>query len=280
MLTPNESIDILLTTYNSEQYLLPLIESILNQTYTNWRLLVRDDGSSDSTVDILTKISNENSDKIYLLLDEMGNQGPAHSFEILLLASNASYIMFCDHDDIWNTTKIELTYSKMKKMECLHRNKSILVHTDLTVVDNNLKLISDSFWKYTKAQPEFSCNFYRLAVNNSITGCTVMINDKTKSFVLPFPQNIIMHDWWIALNVAKNGIIGHLSESTILYRQHSFNTLGAKKISTNYFINRILKIRLTIIDNWNWYLMIQELNFSVNYFKLFYFKLISIYNRI
>jgi len=110
-------IDILLSTYNGEQYLRNQIESIINQTYKNWRLLIRDDGSQDKTIEILEYYLRKHKDKIVLIEDGQKHLGASKSFFRLLGYSDAKYIMFCDQDDVWLPYKIEKTYNKMKELE-------------------------------------------------------------------------------------------------------------------------------------------------------------------
>lgn len=70
----NEKIEILMATYNGEKYIKEQINSIINQTYTNWRLLIRDDGSKDKTVEIIKEYEKKD-DRIKLLEDNKGNLG-------------------------------------------------------------------------------------------------------------------------------------------------------------------------------------------------------------
>ena len=101
-------IDILLSTYNGEKYLNEQIISIQNQSEKDWRLLVRDDGSSDNTLRLLEYFASQDK-RIILIKDDKGNLGVVRSFEILLAQSNADYIMFADQDDVWLANKIRDT---------------------------------------------------------------------------------------------------------------------------------------------------------------------------
>ena len=135
---------ILLSTYNGEKYLKVQLDSLFSQSYKNFKLIARDDGSSDKTLEILKYYDIE-------LLSSNENIGVKSSFETLLKYafenSDADYFMFCDQDDVWNQDKVELTFQKMYEMEELYKNTPILVHTDLEVVDENLHTINPSFMK-------------------------------------------------------------------------------------------------------------------------------------
>jgi glycosyltransferase involved in cell wall biosynthesis len=222
-------IDILLATYNGEKYLNQQIDSIITQTYKDWQLLIRDDFSTDNTVNIIKNYTCKYPDKIRLIEDNKGHLGLAQNFGALLELALSEYIMFCDQDDIWLPNKIELTLNTMKAAGQTWPNTPLLVHTDLKVVDEMLKPIAESFWKLHRISPESDCQLKKIIYRNIVTGCTMMINKKAKEISMPFPPEARIHDWWIALNVVKYGKIIHIAMPTVLYRQHIANLIGAKK---------------------------------------------------
>lgn len=234
------SIDILLPTYNGEKFIKDQIGSILNQTHRKWRLLVRDDGSLDNTIDSVKDYVVEYPQKIVFIEDDKNHLGPCQNFARLLNYSTSDYIMFCDQDDIWLPDKIEITLNKMLKLEEVY-DKPILVHTDIEVVDKNLNVLKDSFWKYQKVNPDLK-SLNHLLIQNSVTGCAMMINQRLKEISIPIPQEAIMYDWWIALVASAFGVIEHLGKSTMLYRQHEKSDTGAKEYSAGYFLSRISKL--------------------------------------
>ncbi len=229
-------VDILLSTYNGERYLADLLDSIAAQTHSDWRLLVRDDGSTDRTVEIIKSFDARLPGRVRLIREPDGNIGAARNFSSLLSRSDADYIMFADQDDVWLADKVAVTLERMQKLEQEHGSDTArLVHTDLTVVDENLAKIADSFWNYQHLNPENGRILSRALVANTATGCSIMINKRLKDLALPIPQEAIMHDWWLALVASALGRVDYVPRPTILYRQHSTNTLGAKKSSL--FIN-------------------------------------------
>lgn len=239
----NRPIAILLATYNSEKYLHQQIDSILEQTNQEWTLYVNDDYSTDSTLLIINRYTELHANKIIALSVRTKRLGAANNFITMLNNINSEYYMFCDHDDIWLPSKIDDSINQMQAMKKEHPDKSIIVHSDLRVVDENLNVIHDSFYKITKINPEYFNTFNYLGVANCVTGCTMLINDAAKKSIPHFPPDIVMHDWWIAVNVSKTGIISYLPKATILYRQHSSNVLGVQKTGIFYLIYNITKLR-------------------------------------
>jgi len=236
------NIDILLTTYNGQAYLKEQIDSILAQSNQDWRLTIRDDGSSDNSVSIVEKYAAEYPDKIKLIIDSDGNLGANLNFGRLLEQANAGYIMFSDQDDVWLPNKIELTLNVMKATEQIYPDKPVLIHTDLKVVDSDLNIIADSMWSYQKLSPEIGDDLSKIMAQNVVTGCTMMINRKASDVSTPIPAEAIMYDWWIAMNVARYGKIVYLSAPSILYRQHSDNRIGAKEAKNINIINFFKKL--------------------------------------
>lgn len=278
----SHTIDILLSTFNGAIYLEELFDSLLNQSYSDFRIVVRDDNSKDSTVEIIASYVQRFPTKIYFIENNNENIGTIKSFETLLLCSTAKYIMFCDQDDVWLPNKIEITFNKMKEIELQYSNSPVLIHTDLRVVDKNLNEINPSFWNFTHTNPDLLSSFDYLGVFNGITGCTCMINLKAKQFCLPFSNLALMHDSWLALIISKTGYISYVDESTILYRQHEMNQVGAQ-FSANlksYLINRFLIINKVVVNNVNQIRLLNSLNYGgvLKYlkFKFLYFIKIRI----
>jgi glycosyltransferase involved in cell wall biosynthesis len=225
-------IDILMATYNGENYVAEQIDSILNQSHKAIRLIIRDDLSTDRTVEIIQDYLCLHPERI-VLIPSSARLGPKANFSVLLEFSSKNYVMFADQDDIWLPTKVETTFKKMCELESLHSTSCpLLVHTDLKVVDQDLKLIHPSFWKYSKIFPKKSRTLNRLLVQNVITGCTVMINRALIKIIGTIPSQTLMHDWWVGLVASAFGLVVEIPEATILYRQHKKNTLGAKKFGS------------------------------------------------
>jgi glycosyltransferase involved in cell wall biosynthesis len=213
------------------------MDSLLSQTNKNVEILVRDDGSNDKTLEILKSYNIKP-------MEAQENLGAKRSFaELLSYAvanTDSEYFMFCDQDDVWHDKKVEKTLAKMQEMKQQFGDIPLLVHTNLEVVDESLNTINDSFMNFQKINP-IKNNFHNLLIQNTITGCTVMINRKLAEKCLPIPNDAIMHDWWIGLVATQFGEIGYVDEPTIKYRQHTSNTIGAKGFSVSFVLKSVSK---------------------------------------
>ncbi|MFC5531029.1 glycosyltransferase family 2 protein [Cohnella yongneupensis] len=236
----SSTIALLLSTFNGHKYLKDFLDSLASQSYQNFILFVRDDGSSDETVSIIETYK----EKLTLhLLEERSNLGAKLSFNRLLEYTENNfkyeYFMFADQDDIWLPDKIESTFTRMKALEHEHPGEPVLIHTDLIICDEIANVISPSFWDYQNLDPSRT-QLNQLLVQNVITGCTMMINRKLAQVCQPIPQHCMMHDWWIGLVASCFGHIGHLNKGTILYRQHGKNQVGTNGYR---FKSAVAKIR-------------------------------------
>ena len=230
-------ISVCLATYNGEKFLKEQLNSIFTQNYENWQLLIHDDNSMDDTINIIKIYEKKYPDKIKFIDDTICFNSASENFSFLLEQSNADYIMFCDQDDVWLSEKIELTLNKMLEVEKSNPNIPILIHSDLKVVNEDLTILSDSYWSYQNINPNYD-TLNRLLVNNVITGCTVMINKKLADMALPIPKEAIMHDWWLGLVASAFGQIHHMDTPTILYRQHGKNDTGATPFNYKTVLNQ------------------------------------------
>lgn len=221
-------VDILMSVYNGEKFLADQIDSLMRQTHENWRLIVRNDKSADSSVSILREYCNRYPEKLFMVADDRAQLGACQGFARLLQHASADYLMFCDQDDIWLPTKIELSLKEIMRLEAAHPGTPILVYTDLSVVDEKLNEIAESFWQYQGIDPNDN-SLNSLILGNVATGCTIIFNRRLKELAEPLPAEAIMHDWWFALVGSAHGKLSFLSDRTVLYRQHGNNDVGARE---------------------------------------------------
>lgn len=250
-----DTIDILLPTYNGEKYLKEQIDSILNQTYKNIRLIISDDCSKDSTPKILEEYRGKD-ERIELYLQKE-NIGVVKGIEFLLKKVKSNYYMLADQDDVWLPMKVE------KSIETLKKENADLVFGDLEVVDQDLKTMYPSFGDFMLLNRKINKYINSYKVNylyNCVTGCTVLSKKEFIEKILPIPteSKYLIHNHWIGLVVALNGKLAYMPEKYIKYRQHGNNQVGTDKISHGFknieqvrelFINVKLGVFGTYVNN-------------------------------
>ena len=251
----DDTIDILLPTYNGEKYLREQLDSILNQTYKNIRLIISDDCSKDSTPKILEEYRNKD-ERIELYLQKE-NMGVVKGIEFLLKKVKNNYYMLADQDDVWLPIKVE------KSIETLKKQNADLVFGDLEVVDEKLETIYSSFGDFMLLNRKIHKYIDSYKVNylyNCVTGCTILSKREFIEKILPIPteSKYLIHDHWIGLIVALNGKLAYMPEKYIKYRQHGNNQVGTNKISHGFerleqvrelFINVKLGVFGTYVNN-------------------------------
>ena len=220
--------EVLLATCNGERFLDEQIASILEQTVLPQRLLIADDGSTDRTCDLITAWQAESLVAIEVLPSaETRRLGSSRNFERLLQASQAAYVMLADQDDLWDPDKAERLLHQIARLERRWgRQKPLLVHADLRLIDADGSCMVDSFHRRQGLYPERSSTL-EIGLQNVVTGCASLLNRACVQQSLPFPDQVVLHDWWLALVAAEGGAIAYVPQACVSYRQHGSNVVGA-----------------------------------------------------
>jgi len=230
---------VILCTYNGEKYLEKQIKSIMEQDREDFCLLYSDDGSTDSTKAILQSLQEKYGRRMRAFPRPMHSGSPAKHFLSILSAlakgeveiDNLEYIFLADQDDDWFPDKLSKTISVIKEEERkFGESLPILCHTDCSLVNSRGELLAKSYRRYQKL-PGASCRFSRLLLQNHVTGASVGINKALLQYCKEIPEQVKMHDHWLALLANCFGEIQYLPYATYAYRQHGENVLGAKKAS-------------------------------------------------
>lgn len=248
-------ITVLVASYNGSRYIKQQLDSILAQDERDIHILVSDDCSADGSGELLKEYEERHRDRVLVLFRRKPSGGAAahflklfklmaeadHSLEAeydmtesqlarLGYLARADYFMLSDQDDVWLPHKARMLSDKMKEMEGEpgHGRLPLLVHSDLTVTDEKLHPIADSFFRYQKISPERT-RLSQLLVQNNVTGGAVMLSRSMLPYLKEIPGVCLMHDAWLALIASCFGEIGWVDRPLYYYRQHGGNTLGAEK---------------------------------------------------
>ncbi len=218
----SDMVTVLMSTYNGGAFLQQQLNSLYAQTYPNVKILVRDDGSSDSTRDLLTA---ECLTGAIEQLEDHHNLGATGSFFTLLryaAHTKTAYVAFCDQDDVWQADKIERAVSMLSAMS----DRPALYCSRLEIVDEQLHTLNLS------VIPR-KIGFGNALVENIAVGCTMVLNRKALDLLCQqeLPNTVYVHDWWCYLVISCFGEVIFDDQALIKYRQHGGNAIGA---ATNY----------------------------------------------
>ncbi|MDR6726605.1 glycosyltransferase family 2 protein [Paenibacillus sp. Root52] len=218
---------IMLSTYNGAPYIDEQIESLLSQHDVDFRIHIRDDGSSDGTVQKLIEYGNVYPDQIQVNVGK--NLGVIGSFFELMRQTKPVYdfYAFCDQDDVWKPDKL---IRAAKKLKLRQSNIPLMYCSSTQMVDQDLNNLN--VWPTLPSKP---LSMYNAVVENRCVGCTMILNqitfERVRGNIPADLTKVIMHDWWIYLFVSAFGEVIFDEEPTILYRQHQGNVLGGSNES-------------------------------------------------
>ena len=261
----NKKIDILMATYNGEKYLVEQLDSIINQTYYNWNLLIRDDNSTDKTLEIIQNYHKKDK-RIKILKDNKGNLGIVRNFEELLKSSESEFIMFSDQDDIWVKNKLDMYLKMIEKI----KNKGFMIHSDAILFDKNKSnILKDTFISKKAINKGLENVFF----NYFVQGATILISKEIKNFILPFPKEVYLHDRYIHLISELFFERIFVNKALIYYRQHGDNQIGAKNtvrelLSKRYFDERDRQLIKVIYNKYGSLLTEDKRKLIEEYFKI------------
>ena len=261
----NKKIDILMATYNGQKYLVEQLDSIINQTYHNWNLLIRDDNSTDKTLEIIQNYHKKDK-RIKILKDNKGNLGIVRNFEELLKSSESEFIMFSDQDDIWVENKLDIYLKMIEKI----KNKGFMIHSDAILFDKNKSnILKDTFISKKAINRGLENVFF----NYFVQGATILISKEIKNFILPFPKEVYLHDRYIHLISELFFERIFVNKALIYYRQHGDNQIGAKNtirelLSKRYFDERDRQLIKVIYNKYGSLLTEDKKKLIEEYFKI------------
>lgn len=213
-------VSIAMCTYNGEKFLREQLDSLINQDYKNYELIIVDDCSTDTTHSILKEYADEYS-YIELHLNAK-NLGFKKNFEKALTLVKGEFIALCDQDDIWFPNKISIMASKI--------GPNTLIFSNSEMVDEDGKYLLSDFYSYIKMTPHSRTTWQSLIFDNYILGHNMFFRKELLRHALPMPNSFKEHDHWLAICAASTGTVAYLPEILGRYRVHDANCTIKKKI--------------------------------------------------
>lgn len=243
---------VLMSTYNGERFVAEQLRSILEQLPEQGRLLVRDDGSSDHTLDRINDVGDPR-----VSVSRGTNLGFAHSFLTLLqeVPDDAAMVMFADQDDVWLTDKIERAWKHLAEFQ----TEPALYCSAQMLVDEKLQPLNRTpDWP---RKPSFA----GALSENIVTGCTAALNPSAVKLLqrAGVPDRVRFHDWWLYIVVSAFGVVVFDSQPTVLYRQHGGNQIGH---GAGWWGRQLQIARFLLRHDWVGILLGQVAEFHARYF--------------
>ncbi len=251
----NTVVDIILPNYNKGIYLEETINSVINQTFLNWKLIIIDNHSTDYSKKIIKKYSSHQKISTIFLKK---NKGASFSRNLGIRTSNSKYISFLDADDIWDKKKLENQINYMQK------NNYSFTYTDYTpfLEKNHLRV----FKKTIKPSPSFN---YDQFINDSSIGTTTMILSRELIGLIKFPKVKTLEDFSFKCKILKKSITAYKFNENSTYYRITKNSLTSNKFKNLYWLWYINKNH----NNLNYFENLKSLiNISINSFKKYGFK--------
>jgi glycosyltransferase involved in cell wall biosynthesis len=222
---PSTRVSILLATFQGQRYLPELLRSIQGQSHDDWTLLVRDDGSSDATPQIIREAAAKDR-RITIAASDGLRQGAIGNFAWLLEQARqlqTDYFLLADQDDIWHRDKVARQVEALAAAEAAAgRAVPQLVFCDAAVIDAAGRPLHASFLRQNRL-PYGPGRLKTLLGRSFVLGCACAVNRGLVELALPVPDVVASHDWWLALCAAAAGGITCLDVPLLDYRRHAAN---------------------------------------------------------
>lgn len=228
----SKRISVAVATYNGEKYIKEQIESILDNLSTEDEIIVSDDGSKDATLEVLASIDCRG---VEMQIIEGPGKGIKQNIANAIAHCEGKYIFLADQDDVWTKNKVEVV------MTLLSSGKHLVIHDAKVVNSDMTETLMPSFFEYRGSTSGFVHNM----IKNRYMGCCMAFSAELKDKILPIPDNIEMHDWWIGvLNDLIYKDSTFVKEQLLLYRRHESNVSDFSHNSVPVMIkNRIVFLK-------------------------------------
>lgn len=221
-------VSVVMAAYNGEKYIREQLLSVLKQLSENDEVIISDDNPYTGTYEAVKGFIESDGRIRYI---KGPGKGVIKNFENAISAAEGDYIFLCDQDDVWLDGKVSAVCEELKK-------GAVVVMHDAIVTDENLNPVKQSFFEAMGSGTGIVKNI----IKNTYIGCCMAFSKSLKPFILPFPDDLPMHDQWIGLAGEKAGRAALIKEPLIYYRRHSGAVTGGR---TSF--SQKLKWRMSII---------------------------------
>lgn len=227
-------VSVAMATYNGDKFIKEQINSILVNLNEDDEIIISDDGSTDNTITVIKSINDKR-----IKIVQGPKKGVKQNFTNAIQNTTGDIIFLADQDDIWSKDKVK------KVLKAFEDDIYTLVIHDCQIVDKNLNIINESFFKYRKS----GVGVYKNIIKNTYIGCCMAFRRQLLQYIIPIPNNIYMHDQWIGLISELYGKNVFLKEKLIKYRRHGNNTDQLKHKPTTVMIKNRINLIKELLKN-------------------------------
>ena len=206
-------------TYNGEKYLQEQIQSILNQSFSDFSLHIFDDRSTDQTAQTVFFLAKK--DKRIHFHQNPSRKGIINNINDALAIVDSDIYFLADQDDVWLPEKMS------KQIEVMQPDDVVMSFSNLSLMDDNGHQMGIDYWSSQEINPAEANRSEIIAIKTMVTGCTMAFKKKLLEIALPIPEQATMHDHWLSFFATKTGQVVPVTEELVLYRQHAGNVIGA-----------------------------------------------------
>ena len=231
-------ISVAFIVYNGSRYMRQQLDSIFAQTHKVDEIMVCDDRSTDGTKQVLEEYKNEHPDLFFFHYNKE-NIGPTKNIEKAIQACTGDIILLSDQDDYWETNKVETIvkwFEQNPNMKGVFTNGALMNSKE--ELDNNYGLWDAMSFPYKAIKNSNNLKLYINTVENCVTGASLAIRNNLSFLKQPFPLiKLLVHDRWLAMNLAETNSLGILEEKLIHYRIHSAQAIGGMTENIEKYID-------------------------------------------
>jgi len=212
-----------MAVHNGELFLQEQINSILPQLGTNDEIVISDDGSTDTTLEII-----KSYDARISLLPARKFNNPSRNFEYALGHCKNEIIFLADQDDVWHPQKVKIMLNELASCD--------LLVCDCRMIDENGNVLRESFFKQNRSKNGLIKNL----IKNSFVGCCMAFHRKLLEKILPFPLTTSMHDQWIGLIAQRHFNVRFIPQTLVDHRRHPGNYSSTGERSKNSWNKKVI----------------------------------------
>lgn len=238
-----------MTTYNGEKFLRRQLDSVINQSLDFSELIICDDKSTDSTLEILREYAN-NDNRIKIFINE-DNIGFKNNFERAIKLCKSEYIALCDQDDVWMPDHLKILFENIENNNLICGNSQII---DSKGNEKNVLFHSLQNYDFKGHHSNYKTLYFLGFYHGPFQGASMLMRKDFAQKILPISEGIRFHDVWAVYVACLYNSFKFVNKTVTKYRLHENNASGKyrkslriKTLLGHLVSNRLKKFRNPMI---------------------------------